>query len=61
MVIGCFFFILVLFENKLFIGVKKHMMDRFRRIVNSEKPVLVDFYAGWFIPFKILARILKYI
>lgn len=35
------------------------MMGRFESIINSEKPVLVDFYADWCTPCKALTPILK--
>ncbi len=35
------------------------MSSRFYHIVNSEKPVLVDFYADWCVPCKMMTPILK--
>jgi thioredoxin 1 len=35
------------------------MSERFNQIVNSSKPVLVDFYADWCIPCKEMAPVLK--
>ena len=35
------------------------MIRRFNRIVNSTRPVLVDFYADWCIPCRLMPPILK--
>lgn len=35
------------------------MIRRFNRIVNSSRPVLVDFYADWCIPCRLMPPILK--
>ena len=35
------------------------MSRRFHRIVNSARPVLVDFYADWCIPCRLMPPILK--
>lgn len=35
------------------------MNSRFYHIVNSEKPVLVDFYADWCVPCKLMSPVLK--
>lgn len=35
------------------------MIRRFNRIVNSARPVLVDFYADWCIPCRLMPPILK--
>lgn len=35
------------------------MTKRFNRIVNSSRPVLVDFYADWCVPCRLMPPILK--
>jgi thioredoxin 1 len=35
------------------------MIRRFNRIVNSTRPVLVDFYADWCVPCRMMPPILK--
>lgn len=35
------------------------MNERFKALINSEKPVLVDFYADWCEPCKLVAPMLK--
>ena len=35
------------------------MIRRFNRIVNSSRPVLVDFYADWCVPCRLMSPILK--
>lgn len=34
-------------------------MKRFNRIVNSSKPVLVDFYADWCVPCRLMPAVLR--
>jgi len=35
------------------------MNERFQQVINSPKPVLVDFYADWCSPCKMVAPVLK--
>lgn len=35
------------------------MIKRFNRIVNSSKPVLVDFYADWCVPCRLMPAVLR--
>ena len=35
------------------------MNERFSHIINSQKPVLVDFYADWCVPCQLMPAVLK--